>query len=194
MTRLHLPQVTLIAATSINLEATLQSIATCQNHVRFAACKLLTHQQPARTLQGLDVIITPKLETSDQYSRFVLAELVNHVETSHCLVVQWDGHIVNPARWNPQFLDHDYIGASWPQFTDGHDVGNGGFSLRSRRLLEACQSPQFAPSHPEDVAIARHNRSWLETQGLRFAPCELANLFSAERTSSLETAFGFHGV
>jgi hypothetical protein len=194
MTRLALPQVTLVAATSINLEATLQGVAACRELVDFAACKLMTHQQPATTPPGVEVVITHRLETSEQYSRYMLAGLADHVETSHCLVVQWDGRVVNPGRWDPRFLEHDYIGASWPQFGDGHDVGNGGFSLRSRRLLEACRAPQFVPSHPEDVAIGRHNRSWLETQGLRFAPRELADSFSSERASSLDAAFGFHGV
>ena len=78
--------------------------------------------------------------------------------------------------------------------TDGLDVGNGGFSLRSRRLLEICRSPQFLFSHPEDVAIGRHNRPWLVAQGVRFAPRELADSFSAERASSVKAAFGFHGV
>lgn len=194
MTQLDLPQVTLIAATSINVEATLQAITACQSGIRFAACKLLTHQHPARSLPGLEVIITPRLESSEAYSRFILTKLADHVATSHCLVVQWDGYVVDPARWDSRFLECDYVGASWPQFDDGHDVGNGGFSLRSRRLLEACRLPRFTPSHPEDVAIGRHNRAWLEAQGLRFASRELADAFSAERASSLERAFGFHGV
>jgi hypothetical protein len=193
-TRLDLPQVTLIAATSINVEATLQAIEACQAKANFAACKLLTHQPPARSVSGLEVVITPRMETPQQYSRSILSGLVDHVDTSHCLVVQWDGYVVDPRHWNPQFLEYDYVGASWPQFADGHDVGNGGFSLRSRRLIEACRDPEFMPSHPEDVAIGRLNRPWLEAQGLRFACRELADTFSAERASSLETAFGFHGV
>jgi hypothetical protein len=192
--RLDLPDVTLIAATSINVGATLLAIEACQEKVRFAACKLLTHEPPTRTIPGLEVVIIPQITTSEQYSRLILTGLAEHVDTSHCLIVQWDGHVVDPARWNPQFLDHDFIGASWPQFGDGYDVGNGGFSLRSRRLLEACQAPQFSTSHPEDVAIGRRNRPWLEAQGLRFASRELADCFSTERASSLKTAFGFHGV
>jgi hypothetical protein len=124
----------------------------------------------------------------------MLTGLVDHVDTNHCLIVQWDGHVVNPSRWDPQFLEHDYIGASWPQFGDGQDVGNGGFSLRSRRLLQACRSPDFMTGHPEDVAIGRRNRAWLEAQGLRFASRELADTFSSERASAPERTFGFHGV
>jgi hypothetical protein len=194
MAQLDLHQVTLIAVTSINVEATLQAIEACQAKANFAACKLITHQRPARSVPGLEVVITSRLETSQQYSRFILSGLVDHVDTSHCLVVQWDGYVVDPRHWNPQFLQYDYVGASWPQFADGHDVGNGGFSLRSRRLLEACRDPEFTPSHPEDMAIGRLNRPWLEAQGLRFASRELADSFSVERASTPETAFGFHGV
>ncbi|MCX9145739.1 DUF5672 family protein [Erythrobacter sp. WG] len=194
MQRLDLPHVTLVSATSINLDGTLQALDACQSAVRFGAAKLFTHRQPDWRPAGLEVVLTPPLESSTQYSHFILNELADHVETSHCLVIQWDGYVVNPDRWNPQFFDYDYIGASWPQFSDGHEVGNGGFSLRSRRLLEACRSPQFSPSHPEDVAIGRHNRGWLEAQGLRFAPRALADSFAAERRGSPEDTFGFHGV
>lgn len=194
MKGLYLPQVNLIAATSINLDATLQAINACWRNVTLAACKLLTHRQPAWTVPGLDVTITPKIGSADQYSRFFLTELVNHGETSLCLVIQWDGYILGTDRWNPQFLDYDYIGASWSYFTDGHDVGNGGFALRSHRLPEACQLPKFVLSDPENVAIGRHNKPLLEAEGLRFAPRELADKFSTERTSSLDTTFGFYGV
>jgi hypothetical protein len=193
-TRLDLPEVTLVAATSINCEATLLAIEACVAKVRFAACKLLTHEPPARGVPGLEVVIIPQLTSSEHYSRLILAGLTKHVDTSHCLIVQWDGYVLDSARWNPQFLEYDYVGASWPQFGDGHDVGNGGFSLRSRRLLEACRSPQFAFGHPEDVAIGRNNRDWLEAKGMRFAPRALADAFSAERASSPEVTFGFHGA
>lgn len=191
---LNLDQVTLIAATSVNVDATIQAMEACRRNIRFAACKLLTHGTPRDVPSGIDVAIIPEMKTSRQYSDLMLCNLADHVDTAHCLVVQWDGHVVNPQLWNDSFLEYDYIGASWPQFGDGHDVGNGGFSLRSRRLLEACRSPAFTPSHPEDVAIGRLNRTWLEAQGLRFAPRNLADAFSAERASSLDKAFGFHGA
>lgn len=192
--RLALPQVTLVAVTSVNITATMQAIEACRMHVDFASCKLLTHLAPPKIPSGVDVVLVPQISSAQAYSQFMLGSLARHVDTSHCLVVQWDGHLIHPEFWNPQFLDYDYVGASWPQFGDGYDVGNGGFSLRSHRLIAACQAPHFTPSHPEDVAIGRINRPWLESQGMRFAPRELADQFSAERASAPQDAFGYHGV
>ena len=53
------------------------------------------------------------------------------------LLIQWDGYVVNPEAWDPAFLGCDYLGAKWYWHDDGMRVGNGGFSLRSRRLLDA---------------------------------------------------------
>lgn len=191
--RLHLPQVTLCAVTSVNVAATLRALEACVAQVEFAGCLLLTNAavDPAPAIR---VVPIPPLRSSAAYSDFLLTRLADHVETSHCMIAQWDGHLLDAARWNPAFLDYDYIGASWPQFDDGQDVGNGGFSLRSRRLMDLCRQPQFMLAHPEDVAIGRINRAWLEAQGMRFAPRNLADAFAAERAGDLATSFGYHGA
>ncbi|WP_237229954.1 DUF5672 family protein [Sphingobium sp. TKS] len=192
--RLALPQVTLCAVTSVNVPATLRALELCLAQIDFAACKLLTDAPVRPDHPEISVIPISRLDSSAAYSEFVLSRMVDYVATSHCLIVQWDGHVLDAARWRPEFLDYDYIGASWPQFDDGHDVGNGGFSLRSRCLLEACLHPRFSASHPEDLAIGRANRSWLEGEGMRFAPRALADLFATERNGDLERSFGYHGV
>lgn len=192
--RLALPDVTLCAATSVNLTATVHALEVSLAQIDFAACKLFTDKQVKPDHPGITVVPIARIDSSQAYSDFLLSQMVDHVETSHCLVAQWDGHVLDAQRWRPEFLDYDYIGARWPQFVDDHDVGNGGFSLRSRRLMEACREPQFHASHPEDIAIGRLNRLWLEGSGLRFAPPSIADLFATERTGSLETSFGYHGV
>ena len=48
--------------------------------------------------------------------------------------------MLDGAAWRPEFLDYDYIGAVWPHVLDKYNVGNGGFSLRSKALLEACRA------------------------------------------------------
>lgn len=124
----------------------------------------------------------------------MLRDLARHVTTSHTLCVQWDGFVLDGGAWDPEFLDHDYIGAPWPHFGDGHNVGNGGFSLRSRRLLEACHDLPFDGMRAEDVMICRRWRPELERRGHRFAPELVARRFSFERTPPEGNEFGFHGA
>ncbi len=192
--RLHLPQVTLCAVTSVNVAATVRALETSLHQVCFGACKLLTDASVNYAHPEIEMVPIAPLRSSAAYSDFLLAELIDHVDTTHCLVAQWDGQVLDAGRWQDAFLDYDYIGASWPQFDDGHDVGNGGFSLRTRRLMDLCRDPAFVPAHPEDVAIGRINRAWLEGQGIRFAPHDLADAFAAERTGDPRQTFGYHGV
>jgi hypothetical protein len=188
----------LCAVSSSNLKATVQAMKTSLAQIEFAEALLFTDRDPASL--GLDetsdirVMPIDPILSSQAYSRFILDELADHIASDHCLIVQWDGHVIDASRWQDAFLDYDYIGASWPQFGDGHDVGNGGFSLRSRRLMEACRHPGFECHHPEDLAIGRTNRAFLEQQGLRFAPSNLADQFAAERRGDPAETFGFHGV
>lgn len=134
------------------------------------------------------------------------------VTTDFNVVVQWDGFAVNAESWDEEFLKYDYIGACWlwPWGGDSHRrgpiVGNGGFSLRSRRLFEALLeldpkwhlgdwisdqrlnqreyhviSSDGAKYIPEDLLICLWYRDVLEKEfGIRFCPPELANKFSVE--------------
>jgi hypothetical protein len=192
--RLSLPSVTMIAATSVNLAATIAALRASMRQVEFGSVKLLTDKVDA-PLNGIDRVRIAPLTSASAYSQFMLHDLLDHVSTEFALVVQWDGFVTHPSLWEDDFFRQDYIGAPWPQFGDGHDVGNGGFSLRSRRLLEACRDPGFKPGHPEDVAIGRDNRRLLEDRhGIRFADTRTARRFSKERAGSALPSFGFHGV
>ncbi len=192
--RLQLPEVTLCAATSVNMDATVRALEVCLEQIDFAACMLFTDANTRPDHPGITVVPIQRLDSAAAYSDFILFRAVEHVKTSHCLVAQWDGHVLDAGRWLTEFLDYDYIGASWPQFDDGHDIGNGGFSLRSRRLMEICRERGFPDAHPEDIAIGRRYRIWLESQGMRFASREIADRFSAERRGDPAESFGYHGV
>ena len=194
MARLSLHDVTICAAASVNVAATVRALESCLDQINFADCLLFGAGGYSTADARIRVIDGPTLLSAADYSNFILHRLGDHVETSHALIVQWDGFVLDAAHWDPRFLECDYIGAAWPQFDDGHDVGNGGFSLRSRRLMDACQHPQFVGGHPEDVAICRTNRALLELQGIRFADRALADLFSFERTKPPGPTFGFHGI
>ena len=195
MAPLTLPDVTLCAASSVNIEATLAALMRCMDHASFGRALLFTDCRISDPPLGLEVVPIAPLVSTRAYSRFVLAELAQHIATSHCLIVQWDGYILRPEAWDPDFLSFDYIGAPWPQFDDDHSVGNGGFSLRSKRLMDACLESVPIDGHPEDVAICRTHRDQLVMQhGLRFADAVTASQFAYERTPASGHEFGFHGA
>ena len=194
MARLSLPDVTLCAVTSVNVQATVEALHLSLDQVDFAQALLLTD---ASCDVGADVRLVPieRLHSAFDYSRFVLRQLADHIDTKHCLLVQWDGFVLDASAWDPKFLDFDYIGAPWPQFADERNVGNGGFSLRSSRLLRAGRDSRISEVHPEDVAICRTYRDMLEQDyGIRIADTATAARFAFERGAKQGRSFGFHGV
>ncbi len=163
--------------------------------VDFADCVLFT--DPAfDVVPPLGLRIVPMdIRSVEAYSQFMLRGLSPHVQTSHLLVVQWDGFVLDAAAWEESFLDWDYIGAPLRDEPPSRMVGNGGFSLRSRRLLTALQDPSLIARHPEDNCICHDHRKRLESEyGIRFAPPEVAARFSFERLAPTGTTFGFHGL
>lgn len=194
-TRPTLQDVTLIAVTSVAIKPTIEALQASMRQASFAEVLLLTDHTPGSdadpTIEWRQ--IKPLASRAD-YSRFMLKELHGHVSTSHALCVQWDGFVLDGAAWDPDFLTYDYLGAVWPHVTDGRNVGNGGFSLRSRRLLQATKALPFDESVAEDVAIGRRYRARLEEQGIRFAPESVARRFAYERTPAVGGEFGFHGI
>ncbi|MCE7798393.1 hypothetical protein LWE61_17790 [Sphingobium sufflavum] len=192
--KLNLPDITLCAVTSVLLPETLQALRRCMDVAEFHAVKLFSNAE-IDTPSGVSLISVPFLGSRKAYSDFLLRQLAVHVTSSHVLIVQWDGFILDPAAWRDEFLDYDYIGACWPQFRDGHDVGNGGFSLRSARLLDACTRLDIQTDDLEDVQICRLHRRGLEVDhGIRFAHRAIAEAFSFEREKKSGGEFGFHGV
>ncbi len=192
-----LPGVTLACVDTANHALALRALERSQAGVRFARTLLLTDALPSGLAvpSGIDVVPIRPIASRDDYSRFVLKELAGHVSTPHVLLVQWDGYVVNPDAWDAAFLDCDYLGARWFWHADGHDVGNGGFSLRSRRLLEALRDPRIELVEAEDLTIGRTFRDLLEREhGIRFGSAALADRFAYEAAYPVGTPFGFHGL
>ena len=207
-----LPDVTLACVDTANHALALRALGLSRRNLAFGRTLFVTDRIPdgIDVPSGIDVVTIDALASRDDYSRFVLKSLVRHVETACVLLVQWDGYIVNPDAWDDAFLDADYIGAKWHWYDDSRRVGNGGFSLRSRKLLEALQDPRIAlppaardpGSQPldagadaEDVAICRTFRPLLEHEyGIRFASEALADRFAFEAAYPIGLPLGFHGL
>jgi hypothetical protein len=137
----------------------------------------------------------------ESYCNLLLKGMLEHVETPFVIFQQWDAMVHDGSKWRDYFLLNDYIGAVWPWRPHGQNVGNGGFSLRSRKLLEALQAThiQLDPNDPEhgiqeDNYIAIKHRPWLEAQGIKFALAPVADQFSMELNPEGYNAMAHHGL
>ena len=162
------------------------------------------------------------------YSIFMLYCLHTYINTDFALIVQDDGWALNGHNWKDEWYGYDYVGApchaalvpkegselgeivlnyEWENDDEFIQLQNGGFSLRSHRLLKA---PSYhgiiyqLHNHPlllnEDIQLNFLLRNKLERHGLRFAPTESAEYFSAEYLGrraadelDLSKVFGHHG-
>lgn len=203
--RPDLRQVTLCAADSRYVPLTMLALQGSAMACRFGDAVLFTDAPQAAPGDAAGAGLfrvqpIPPLASRDAYSAFMLRGLAGEIATSHALVVQWDGWVTDPVAWDPAFLEWDYIGALWPgagAAGEGGEVGNGGFSLRSRRLLDVLAGPRFMPEPgvAEDVLVCRTWRGMLEREhGIRFAPADVAARFSYERVPPSGPTFGFHGL
>jgi hypothetical protein len=129
------------------------------------------------------------------YSRWCQEEICNHFSTKFVMIWQLDGFAVNPELWKNDFLSYDYIGAPWSGLRKEMVVGNGGFSMRSRRFCEEVgKLPRCKPERAEDVYFCHDMRDELVGKGIRFAPAGLADAWSTDyRYGDVSRRFGFHG-
>lgn len=190
---LDLSSITLLCVDTRAPDLATWAINRCLQHARFADVVLMTDlARVGRRQGGITYVHAPPIRNVHEYSQVMLTGIGEHVTGSHVLVIQWDGFILRPDLWDEEFRRYDYIGAVWPQFPKT-PVGNGGFSLRSRKLLDAMRDPEIVIRHPEDKCIAIMNRRLLEDKhGICFPPADVADRFSVERTP-WHPAFGFHG-
>lgn len=147
---------------------------------------------------GVNVINTRPVNIG-YYSEFCIKRLKHYVESEYCLIFQDDGFILNPHLWENEFFEYDYIGAPWPLYIgwprEGYQVGNGGFSLRSKKFLDVSSQLESTTAN-EDTYILNQNRDHLNSCGIKIAPVEVARKFAIEfeldKEHTLSSCFGFH--
>ena len=129
MSKLQLPSVTLLCADGLNANRAIKVLEKCKSLADFGAVKLLTHI-PVDYEHKIKIM---PLNSLIAYSIFMLTRVHEYIDTEHLLIVQRDGWILNPESFDPAWLKLDFIG---PIFVQYDKVGSGGFSLRSKRLME----------------------------------------------------------
>jgi hypothetical protein len=137
----------------------------------------------------------PAITSSEAYSEFLINKIPDYIRTDFIIIAHYDGFILNPQEFSPNFYHYDYIGAPWPTWST-YNVGNGGFCWRSRRLCHSIREiNQGLPvAIPEDLFICRVHRTLLEEKyKCRFADAAIASHFSFEMAIPPFPTFGFHG-
>ena len=145
--KLHLPDVTLVAMTSVNIQATIKAMIYSMKGIEFGDAVLVTHTRPIGLPKSIRYSHTSKLTNIDDFNYKMVYELGEHIHTDFALIVHADGFVVHPEMWRDEFLDYDYIGAPWPLPPQGDTttyrdkygnicrVGNSA-GIRSKRLMD----------------------------------------------------------
>lgn len=220
---LQLPQITLLAIDCINPGRTLQAMKFSTRFVRFGRTVLLTDTGKHRKIEpqsshfpGLEIahIVESDVKKAPfpghsplpvDYEMDSLTKPIEYIRGSHVLFMEWDSAVLNPLAWRRDWLDWDLTAAPWPEHTDPgwppctevNCMGNGGFSLRSRKFCElTARSTKEFKGDPQmlssDRWFGRSIRPWMESNGVKYAPWQDGMRFSCENLP-YASSFGFHG-
>ena len=208
--KIHLHQVALIAISSSDIKPSIEALVKSSEEINFNEKIFITSRESLDesdinqcSSNGIEIKYIDQIKSVNEYSFFILRSLQNFFNSDFCLIIQWDGWVINPNSWLSEFLNYDYIGAIWPKEIwpekEGYRVGNGGFSLRSKKLCIATS--EIIQNHTieetniiEDEFIGKNYRDLLESKyKIQISTEILANKFSIERAKWDSRSFGFHG-
>ena len=208
--------ITIVAVSDIKIKKTMNAILTSSQKLNplesiFFTSKIIKINSYQKNF--IKTININPINSIKDYSNFIIYSLHKYIRTKYVLIVQWDGFICNIKKWDPKFLDFDYVGAPFvPRFRDPnyakdkegrfYVIGNGGFSLRSKKLLESAskfnlKDEKLLTNFHEDGFYCVLHRSFLESKGFTWSTFEIAKSFSIETPLSIkdikDLPFGFHG-
>lgn len=196
---------------SVDIPQTIKAIESSCEGVEYGSVKLITHEIPNYLPDYVELCFIDRVNSIDQYSYNMIYKLGDYIDTKFALVIQSDGYVINPSSWREEFLEYDYIGAPFMLPQDNFSyrdingnifrVGNGGFSLRSKKLIDLpndlkLEWKSFHGFYNEDGFICAMNRHIYEENGCKFAPIDVAKYFSHEADIPEIQGiipFGFHG-
>ena len=193
--KLYLPNVTLVAMSSVKLYETVWALKYSSEKIRFGDICLISHRRPLTLPPKIRFEKTERLNSIDDFNYRMTYELHRYIKTDYALIVHADGYVVNPDKWDDAFLDYDYIGSPWPlpendyayRDTEGNlcRVGNS-VSIRSKRLMEYPSKHNvewksyYDDNYNEDIFICCCLKKEMEDAGIHIAPFELALRFGRE--------------
>jgi hypothetical protein len=198
--KINLKNITLLAIDCINPENSIKTLLYSSRYIDFGEIMLISHYKPDALPENIRYENTIK-HTHATINRFAMEQLPDLIKTEYMLSIQDDGFIINPFSWNDEFYSYDYIGAPWPDNLDWckkNRVGNGGFVLKSKKFLNLEKQVPYIEGVHNDVLVTNHYYDLFLSNGIKYAPIEVACKFSLEHKIpeyeyDLDKTFGFHG-
>lgn len=203
---IELKNVTLVCVTSVKIEENVKALTKSMDGINYGSVKFISDVCPDNLPNNVEYVKCDKL-SYDGFSEYTFLKLWKDIETTHCLLVHHDGFVVRPDLWSDEFLNFDYVAAPWPysetsyitDYSEHVDVGNGGFCLRTKRMLELPTQLGLKLEHRQGFYnddgnfCVYHRKTFLEN-GIRYAPKEIAAKFSTEIAipGLSQESFGFH--
>ena len=206
--KLQLPDVTLIAISSVFIPETIRALQISSENINYADIKLISHELPQNLPNNIKFEKCNKINNIDDFNSFCFYDLYKYFNTSHCLSVQYHATVLNAYVWEDSWLQYDWIGAPW-KYSDNAYItktgkhirqGNGGFTLKSRKILELPTKYDLPMKSEqgwknEDGQFCVYWEPLFTDLGVKYAPVEVAAKFSYENevpeNKGLKT-FGFH--
>ncbi len=201
MSKLHLPDVTLVMIETRAYELGRMAIEECLRRIDFGDVLIFT-DRPTEFIsmrgQPVCIVSVPNWQTKIEFELFRWLDVASYLRTTHALFIEWDAWVWDTALWDDAFLGYDYIGPPW-RYDNDLNVGGGGFCLVSTRLKRHLRDhPQQypLPITSSDWLLCCEYRPRLETEGFVWAPQDVADRFAFEyfRPSPTSRHFGFHGI
>jgi hypothetical protein len=198
---LRLPDVTLVMVETREHKLARLAVEDCLAKVEFGDVLVVTDQPEKfgpHVASSARFHLVPDWPDKLGWSQSWWYDVPPLLKTNFTLNIQWDSWVWDTSCWRDEFYDYDYIGAPW-WYTDGRNVGNGGFSFISTRLKQyLAENRERFPctTSSDDDLLCRKYRPALEQAGFDWAPEEVAHEFSFEccRPSETSRHFGFHAM
>jgi len=207
---IRLPDVTLMAVSSIKIPETILALQKSMEGIEFGDIRLITHQKPENLPLNIRYGYCDQIDNIHKYNEFMFLNAWEYFDTEFVLIQQYDSWIINSDYWQKEWLYVDYLGSPWKYLLDAYichatgehvRVGNGGFSLRSSQLMRTpnkmgwnIRSEQGYDS--EDGNFAVYWRKEMLEQGIKYGLVGQAAHFAFENNVPenlhISKFFGFH--
>ena len=86
--KLQLPNVTLVAMTSVDIYETVQAMKYSMRGIEFGDAVLITHEKPWYLPKNIRYSHTDKLDNIDKFNYKMTYELYKHINTDFALIIK----------------------------------------------------------------------------------------------------------